>query len=109
MTLDPLRMRGRKGSDEGTYIQRLWCYRPNRPDRECIHREITTMSEERIVEQLPALMTAGEVAALLRVRVQTVYRWSSQGKLATCRIGRICRFTRYAVAAMVSENGELDD
>ena len=45
---------------------------------------------------LPPLMTADEVAAAVRVSVNTVYAWSSQGLLDGCKVqvGKHRRFLR---------------
>ncbi len=41
---------------------------------------------------LPALLTAEEVARILRVSKATVFRWAAKGILPAARIGRTVRF-----------------
>lgn len=48
------------------------------------------------------LMTAKEVAALLRVSAQTVSRWADEGNLSPVTLpGRVLRFRRVDIEAML--------
>ena len=49
---------------------------------------------------LPTLLTALEVADLLRVSRQTVYRWCSEKKLAGTKVAGTIRFRRSDVEAL---------
>jgi len=46
------------------------------------------------VESLPAIMTIGEVAALLKISTSTAYSWAREGALPTWRVGRNARTVR---------------
>ena len=48
------------------------------------------------------LMTAAEVMALFRVTRQTLYRWRQADKLAAVRVGRLVRYRRSDVEALLS-------
>ena len=39
-------------------------------------------------------LTAPEVAAMLRVRVSTVYTWAQHGRIPCLRVGGVIRFDR---------------
>jgi excisionase family DNA binding protein len=43
------------------------------------------------------LMTIGEVARLLKLKPQTIYRWVQQKKLPGAKIGKEWRFRRSAI------------
>lgn len=47
--------------------------------------------------------TAGEVAARLRVRVQTVYRWLQEGRLEAVRPGRSYRIGERSLERFLEE------
>ena len=47
------------------------------------------------------LLTAGEVADLLRVSAATVYRWAEDATLSAVRIGGVVRFRRSDVMALL--------
>jgi excisionase family DNA binding protein len=51
------------------------------------------------------LMTVVQVAALIQVPEQTVYAWSSQGRLDRCktRVGKHVRFFRDELLALLRE------
>lgn len=51
----------------------------------------------------PALLTAGDVAALLGVPKSWVYAQSREGRLPTVRLGRYYRYRRAAIAAWLLE------
>ena len=46
------------------------------------------------------LLTAGEVAARLRVSRATVYRWAADGTIPSVRIGDVVRFNATAIDAL---------
>lgn len=50
-------------------------------------------------------MDAHEVAELFQVTTPTVYRWAREGILPARRIGRILRFNKADVEAMLGERG----
>jgi excisionase family DNA binding protein len=47
------------------------------------------------------LVTAEEVAALLKVSPKSIYRWASEGRLPAFREGRLIRFLGSDVEAFV--------
>ncbi len=59
------------------------------------------------------LLTAQEVAQILRVHLKTVYLLADSEKLPVVRIGRIVRFPRSAIEAMLkpglTESRELNE
>ncbi len=50
-----------------------------------------------------ALVTAEEIAALLKVSPKSIYRWASEGRLPAFREGRLIRFLESDVEAFVQE------
>lgn len=53
-------------------------------------------------EHETVLLTAGEVASILRVHKVTVYRWAEEGTLKAVRIGNdTVRFRREDIDAMI--------
>lgn len=50
------------------------------------------------------LLTAGEVADLLRVSSATVYRWADDHTLSALKIGGVVRFRRSEVMALLAPN-----
>ena len=48
------------------------------------------------------LLTTAEVEALLRVSRQTLVRWRKDGTLPAVKIGRLVRYRRDAVEALLS-------
>lgn len=48
------------------------------------------------------LLTTAEVEALLRVSRQTLVRWRKDGTLPAVKIGRLVRYQRSAVEAILS-------
>lgn len=56
--------------------------------------------------ELPPVLVADEVAALLRVDRKTVYSMVERGKLPGCRrIGRCLRFSRDAIVRWLGADG----
>jgi len=53
-----------------------------------------------------ALMTVEEVAEMLRLTKETLYRWSLQGKIPCIRFGRQLRFERRALDKWLGERRE---
>lgn len=51
------------------------------------------------------LLTTAEVADLLRVTRQTLTRWRKDGKLPAVKIGRLVRFKRSDVEALLTTEG----
>lgn len=49
------------------------------------------------MEASPGLLTVGEVAEMLRVTKETVYRWTQRRKIPCIRLGRQIRFDRRAL------------
>lgn len=49
---------------------------------------------ERLLAPYPDMLTAGEVAAVLRVHPRSVQRWAQQGRFAVVRAGRTYRIPR---------------
>jgi excisionase family DNA binding protein len=49
------------------------------------------------------LVTAEEVAAVLKVSPKSVYRWAQQGRLPAFREGRLIRFRESDVEAFIRE------
>lgn len=56
---------------------------------------------------LPPFLNVDEVAAFLRVPKQSVYAWSSQGRLDSCkrRMGKHVRFERHQFLYLVFTEG----
>jgi excisionase family DNA binding protein len=48
------------------------------------------------------LLTATEVAEMARVSARTVWRWKEDGTLASVAIGRVVRFRRVDVDALLT-------
>jgi excisionase family DNA binding protein len=56
-----------------------------------------------LIEQPEALLTAAEVAAILRVSRRTVYHWASTGEIPSVELGkRTVRFRREDVGRLVT-------
>lgn len=53
------------------------------------------------------IMTADEVAALLRVHVRTIYKLAEQGVIPGNKIGRSWRFNRRDILELVSDKKRL--
>jgi len=49
------------------------------------------------------LITAEEIAALLKVSPKSIYRWASEGRLPAFREGRLIRFLETDVETFVKE------
>lgn len=47
------------------------------------------------------LLTAAEVALLLRVTTPTIYRWADDGTLPSVKVGGIVRFRREEIDAIL--------
>lgn len=45
-------------------------------------------------KQVDSLLTAEEVAKILRVKPQTIYEWAKRGILPSIRLGRLTRFRK---------------
>lgn len=52
-------------------------------------------------KMLPLLVTAEEIAALLKVSPKSIYRWASEGRLPSFREGRLVRFLESDVEAFI--------
>jgi excisionase family DNA binding protein len=53
------------------------------------------------------LLTAGEVAAIVKVTTRTVWRWAEDGRIERVRIGRgVSRFTAASVARLIEPENE---
>jgi excisionase family DNA binding protein len=52
----------------------------------------------------PNILTSGEVAALLKIHLKTVYKLAEAGNIPGSRIGRSWRFNRNEVLHLVSSN-----
>lgn len=50
----------------------------------------------------PQLLTSAEVAALLRVSVATVNRWTKAGTIVAVEVGGVRRFRRADIDALVA-------
>lgn len=55
---------------------------------------------------LPHVLTGKEVARLLRVSRDTVYRLAARGELPGRKIGRIWRFQRRSIEEYLSQQGQ---
>jgi excisionase family DNA binding protein len=56
----------------------------------------------------PALLTAGDVAAILRVSPRTVRRWAENGQIDALRLaGHSVRFTAESVAAFMEPQNDV--
>jgi excisionase family DNA binding protein len=49
------------------------------------------------------LITAEEIAALLKVSPKSIYRWASEGRLPAFREGRLIRFLESDVETFVKD------
>ena len=56
-------------------------------------------------ERLPAMLTAREASALLRIRPPQVYMLARDGILPSVRIGRSVRFNRERLLAWIEAGG----
>lgn len=75
----------------------------NAPDQE----DIKTETETTIPEQPPEVLTADEVASLLRVSRKTVYAFFKKGEIpGGRRIGAALRFSRTRVLQWLAEGQE---
>lgn len=61
------------------------------------------MTSDAIVPLDDRLLTADDVAALLRLPVSTIYDLARTGRLPHLRIGRALRFSRYDLEAHLAE------
>ena len=59
------------------------------------------------MSDLVPLLTAPEVARLLRVHRKTVYEWATKGLLPVVRVGDTVRFREEDIAAVLEGEGEL--
>jgi excisionase family DNA binding protein len=50
-----------------------------------------------------SLVTAEEIAALLKVSAKSIYRWASEGRLPAFREGRLIRFLESDVEVFVRD------
>jgi len=50
-----------------------------------------------------SIVTAEEIAALLKVSPKSIYRWASEGRLPAFREGRLVRFLESDVETFVKE------
>lgn len=53
----------------------------------------------------PDLLTAAEVADTLRVSRSTVARWARDGAIESVRVGRVVRFRRSDIDALLEVDG----
>lgn len=58
---------------------------------------------------MPAVMTPAEVAATLKVRPETVYRWCRDGTLSSIRFAGTVRIRASAIEALIGENNETTE
>ena len=63
--------------------------------------EHTQETLDDIRKMLPLLVTAEEIAAILKVSPKSVYRWASEGRLPAFRGGRLVRFLESDVEALI--------
>lgn len=63
------------------------------------------------INELPRVLTADEVASLLRVNIETIYRLARKGRMPGCRrVGRSLRFDRRVVLDWLAEGkGRVSD
>lgn len=59
----------------------------------------------RRLADLPAVLTADEVAEVLRISLWAVYERVKADELPALRLGRSLRFSRDAILALLDENG----
>lgn len=48
------------------------------------------------------LLTAAEIAPILRVTVPTIYRWADDGTIPSVKIGKTIRFRRSEIEALLA-------
>jgi excisionase family DNA binding protein len=58
------------------------------------------------LESLPEILTAREVAKLLRVSPMTVYRLIGEGEISSIRVGRSFRIHRDAFVAFINAQNQ---
>ena len=63
--------------------------------------DLRFMREQEAVEEI---LTPSNVAALLKIHIQTVYRLAAEGKIPGNRIGRSWRFSRADILELISNN-----
>jgi excisionase family DNA binding protein len=66
------------------------------------------MSSVRVVDDAPAILTADEVAELLRVNRKTVYEAAQRGDIPHRRLGRRLLFELGTVLAWLRHGGPTD-
>lgn len=54
-----------------------------------------------------AIMTAHEVAALLRVHIRTIYKLAEKGMIPGNKIGRSWRFSKNDILGLISDKKRL--
>ncbi len=55
--------------------------------------------------EVTPLLKVEDVARRLGLSALTIYSWSSQGKIKSCRVGRQLRFEREAVEELIQRRG----
>lgn len=63
--------------------------------------DLRCMREQEAVEEI---LTPSNVAVLLKIHLQTVYRLAAEGKIPGNRIGRSWRFNRADILELISNN-----
>jgi len=58
---------------------------------------------ERMLAPYPEMLTADEVATVLRVNIRSVQRWARDKRLTSVRTGRTYRFPRSAILQWMQE------
>lgn len=66
---------------------------------------MTYVKDIRGVGELPAVLTVRDLAQLLRLGTNTVYRLLRQGKIKNIRMGRQYRIPRWAVLEYIGQTG----
>ena len=66
---------------------------------------MTYVNDVQGVGELPAVLTVRDLAQLLRLGTNTVYRLLRQGKIKNVRMGRQYRIPRWAVLEYIGQTG----
>ena len=54
------------------------------------------------MKEIPTILTAQEVADLIGVNVQTVYRLSRRGEIPSFKVGTLTRFSQEQISAWIN-------
>ncbi len=62
------------------------------------------MTELKIVDNGNGLLTPGQAAAYLQVRLSTIYNWSMRRILPVCKLGKLNRYRKSDLDNFINKN-----